>query len=172
MRRLIFCPAVAIVAFGVGVCSVFLWAIFHHPSSNVFLTEKVNQAILLPQKRVYTSGGIYCGFVGRYRVSSNQLESSDGMQFSITRIFYNSAKEANKELLLSLEDASNIIKREPVFDSKGHQIGQNVIATFPPREGGSVTFYTELLWTRDKDFGLISSTSLENILEYEKDHSP
>ncbi|HKC63348.1 MAG TPA: hypothetical protein VKB86_06910 [Pyrinomonadaceae bacterium] len=171
MRRLTFYLAVAIGTFSLGVGFALLWAISHHPTSNVFPIEKVNQAIPLPQKRVYESGGIYCGFVGRYRVSSNQLESSDGMQFSITRIFYNSPKEANKELLLSLEGASNIVKREPVLDNKGHQIGEKVVATFPPREGGSVTFYTQLLWTQGKDFGLVSSTSLENILKYDKDHN-
>src|SRR5205823_3580490 len=113
MRRLTFRLAVAIIAFAIGIASAALWSISRHSSSNVlqlktfFPTEKVNRAILLPQKRVYKSGDVSCDFVDRYRVCSSQLESSDGMGFSITSIFYDSPKQAHKQLLLNLEDASN-----------------------------------------------------------------
>jgi hypothetical protein len=44
-----------------------------------------------------------------------------------------------------------------------------VIATFAPYKGSSAVS-AKLLWTEGADFGYISSSSLQNILEYEKDH--
>jgi hypothetical protein len=89
------------------------------------------------------------------------------MAFSQMSEFYDSPKRANGELQRRLKKATEIVMREPIFDEQGKRKGEKVIATFPaddPYSGAA-----EILWTDGSRFTYVSGTSLQNILEYEKD---
>jgi hypothetical protein len=96
--------------------------------------------------------------------------TSDGMSFSRWSEYPDSPKRANRELQRTLRKAVEIIKREPLLNEAGHQVGEKIIATFPPKYAyyGAAT----LLWTDGSTFGYVGSSSLQNILEYEKDINP
>ena len=63
-----------------------------------------------------------------------------------------------------LKDAVEIIRREPVFDEKGTQVGERVVATFAPYKDSSVV-WAELLWTEGSRYVSQRRSSLQSILE-------
>jgi hypothetical protein len=131
--------------------------------------ERPPQLTPIEKKRTYEAGMHASGYSGNNRACWNVVSSSDGMNFSLKRVSYHSSKRAYRELQKNLKQAIEVITREPTFDEQGRQIGEQVLATFEPYEGSSVVS-ARLLWTDDSDFGYVESSSLENILEYEKDH--
>ena len=170
MYRLTFRLAIAILTFTIGVVATFQWLIFR-PLSPATISVEQNQllAVQIERRRNYESGMHASGFAGRYRACFGTVTSSDGMSFSWTRISYNSSARARRELQRRLNRAVEIVKREPVFGEAGRQVGEQVVATFVPYRGASVVS-AELIWTDGSTFGYVESSSLQNILKYEKDH--
>ena len=115
-----------------------------------------------------------------FRFAISGLESSDGMKFSRLTVYFDmptvgrrgltkieQEKRAREELEKQLQITVEIVWREPLFDRAGLLVGEKVIAKFPPRYkefGGST-----LLWRRGSSYGYVASSSLENVLAYERD---
>ena len=93
------------------------------------------------------------------------------MNFSSTNIYFDSPKQAQRELQKRLKTALEILVREKLLDETGQIVGEQVVATFPPYSDAS-TPSAQLLLTRGSDFVSISSSSLRNITEYKKDLKP
>lgn len=170
MRRFTFRFAVAFLTFAVGVAAVSLWLISRRPNPTLKSAAENQPALLRPEKkRTYEWGIRASGTSGKYRACFGSFSSSDGMKFSSTNIYFDSAKRADRELRARLKEAAEIVKREPVFDNSGHKVGEQVVATFAPVKDSPVAS-AALIRVEGSDFVSIESSSLQNILEYEKDH--
>ena len=122
-------------------------------------------------KRTYKSRMHASGLAGRHEACFGHFSSSDGMNFSSTNIYFDSPKQAQRELQKRLKTALDILSREESLDETGHVVGEQVVATFPTY-GDASTPSAQLLFTKGADFVSISSSSLRNITEYKKDHKP
>lgn len=171
MRCLTLRLAVALLTFIIGITAAFLWVESRrYPEPKTISVEESKSAPPADEKkRTYEHEMQASGYSGSYRACFGALSSTDGMKFSSTNIYFGSPKRANRELQKNLKQAVEVIKREPTFDKQGGRVGEKVIATFAPYEGSSAVS-AKLLWTEGADFGYIISSSLQNILEYEKDH--
>ena len=170
MRRLILRLAIAFLTFTIGIAAATLWSIYLSKPSKIVKVEKVQPTVSpIKQERTYKPAGVAgsCITDAGYGCSFTGFESSDGMTFSQMSEFYDSPKRANRKLEKKLKKATDIIKREPVYDEQGKKVGEKVIATFPPND--PYNGVAELLWTYESRFTYVSGTSLQNILEYEKD---
>ena len=170
MRRLSARLLVALLTFTIGVLAASLWlASLRSTPEVISVMESPPASAPVEQKRTYEPGAHASGRAGSYRACWSVVSSSDGMSFSRTSIYYNSPKRALRELQKYLKQAIEVVKREPTFDGQGRQLSEQVVATFAPHEGSSVPS-AKLLWVEGSDFGYVGSASLQNILEYEKDH--
>jgi hypothetical protein len=171
MRRFTFRLIVALLTFIVGVAASWLWIKVHHSSPAKVNFEEGFSFTLVATKpqRTYERGPSAGKAMSKNGVpaSFSGFSSSDGMKFFRWSEYHDSPIAANKELQRTLRKAKEIIKREPLLDRNGMQVGEKIIAIFPPKYlyYGAATF----LWTDGSTFGYISSSSLQNILEYEKD---
>src|SRR5688500_4518991 len=153
MRRLSLRLIVALLTFCVGVTAASLWFILRRPSA-----ERVKVGVIEPlqtpakPERTYGPGGSAgsCVTKDRFPCSFTDFESSDGMTFTQMSEFYNSPRRANRELQGRLKKATEIVKREPIFDERGKRKGEKVIATFPPDDPYSGA--AEILWTDGSRF--------------------
>ena len=167
MRRLSLRLIAALLTFCIGVTAASLWLIFRRPApARVKVEVTAPSQTPTKQGRTYGPGGMAgsCITEDGFRCSFTSFESSDGMTFSQMSEFYDSPKRANRELQRRLKKATEIVKREPIFDEQGKQKGEKVIATFPPDDPYSGA--AEILWTDGSRLTYISGTSLQNILEY------
>ncbi|HKO97433.1 MAG TPA: hypothetical protein VJU86_10595 [Pyrinomonadaceae bacterium] len=143
---------------------------FRHPPAPVQRNPELEHSTPVPvtQVRRYTDIGMGKGVSQDGRPTSfRSYSTSDGMRFSQCNVYHSSKGEAQRGLRRALRKATDIIKREPLFDEKGSVIGEKFIATFPakyPRYAAAA-----LLWTDGATIRYVASSSLENILEHEKD---
>jgi hypothetical protein len=167
MRRLNLRLIVAMLTV-VGVTAALFWFV-----SRRQLDTEVPKKIVSRHSEKTTYGNI----VDAHGVTEDGLPtghgaitSSDGTNFSWERISYGNPRRARKELQKQLNEAAEIIKREPIFDDKGREVGEKVVAIFPVAKGSSGVF-ARILWITGSDVGHLESSSLENILKYEKDRN-
>lgn len=168
MRRLMLRLAVSLLTFIIGVTVSFVWSVFH-PTTRI---EEHHSSLLEPtcQQSVISSigaggGGISVSGLGESESSFSTSESfSNGTTLNQTSVIYSSPERARKELQARLKDAVEIIKREPVLDERGHQVGERVMALFAPYVGASVV-HAELLSTNGSEFTSLSGSSINEILE-------
>ncbi len=170
MRRLILRLAVALLTFIIGMTAASLWNMSRRLNPKIISVVESQPAPSADEKkRTYEYGMQASGYSGNYRACFGAFSSSDGMKFSSTNIYFGSPKRANRELQKTLIDASEIIKRETILDREGRKIGQRVVAMFAPYNDSSVAS-AKVIWAEGSNFGYIDSSSLRNIIEYEKDH--
>jgi hypothetical protein len=170
MRRFTLRFAIAFLTFTVGVAAASLWPISRRPKLQPTpVVENQPTSLVAEKKRTYEWGMQASGRSGKYRACFGSFSSSDGMKFSSTNIYFGSPKRANREFQKRLKNAIEVIKREPILDASGHKVGELAVATFAPHEGSSVAS-AALIRAEGADFVSIESSSLQNILEYEKDH--
>ena len=170
MRRFMFRFVIALLTFTVGVAAASLWLISRRPNLQPkSVAENQSTPLVAEKKRTYEWGIQASGYSGKYRACFGSFSSSDGMKFSSTNIYFNSSKRSYRELQMSLKKAIEIIKREPILNASGHKIGERVVASFAPYKDSPVAS-AALIRAEGSDFVSIESSSLQNILEYEKDH--
>ena len=170
MRRFTFRFAIALLTFTVGVTAASLWLISHRPNlQSKPVVESQPTLLVAEKKRTYEWGIQASGYSGKYRACFGSFSSSDGMKFSSTNIYFDSSKRAYRELKMRLKEATEIVKREPILNASGHKIGERVVATFAP-DKDSLVASAALIRVEGSDFVSIESSSLQNILGYEKDH--
>lgn len=169
MRRLTLRLLVALFTFTVGVVTASLWLLPRGSHPKVSPVESYPVAAPAEKKRTYESGSHASGIADGYSACWSNFSSSDGKTFFRTSIYYQSPTRAHRELQKYLKKAVEVIKREPIFDEQGRRVGEKVVATFAPYEGSPIAS-AKLLWADGSDFGYIESSSLSNILEYEKDY--
>jgi hypothetical protein len=168
MRRLMFRLAVALITFVIGLASSFIWSIFH-PAAR---TEENRSTLLEPGREVSGvyligagGGGISASTLGESESSFSTSESfSNGTTLNQTSVIYSSPERARKELQDKLKDAVEIVKREPVLDARGHQVGERVLAMFATQERAAV-IHAEVLSTNGSEFITLSGTSINEMLE-------
>jgi hypothetical protein len=102
--------------------------------------------------------------------SFTSFSTSGGNWFTQWSEFHNSARSARRAMDVALKHANQIIRREPLFDDGGHQIGEKAVATF----SGKYAYYGDasLLWTDGSTFRYVAGSSLQNILDYDKGSAP
>lgn len=169
MRRLLVRLMVALLTFTIGISTASLWLILRRP----FPTGLIPIAELptsptpaQPERKCVEVDGRGMPKDGA-SVAVSAWCTSDGMRFSRTSEYHTSPERADRALRKALIRAVEIIKREPLFDGAGLKVGEKVIATFPskyPEDGAA-----SLLWTHRSAFRYVTSSSLENILAYEKE---
>jgi len=171
MRRLTLRLAVALVTFIIGITAAFLWVVScRQPEpKTISVGESKSAPSADEKKRTYEHEMQASGYSGSYRACFGALSSSDGMKFSSTNIYFDSSKRANQELQMRLKKVIEIVKREPILDKSGNKIGERVVATFVPYKDSTIAS-AALIRVEGSDFVSIESSSLQNILEYEKDH--
>jgi len=169
MHRFILRLTVVILTFVVGVATDTVWFMLGQPSDKEG-PSKSSSASATIEKRTYDDTVIGHGVTDDgLPMGRGGITSSDGMNFSWQRITYESPEDAKDELQRKLNEAAEIIKSEPNLDHKGWQVGEKAMATFPVAKASSGVF-AKILWTNGSDFGYLESSSLENLLKYEKDH--
>ncbi len=170
MHRFTFRLIAASLTFIIGISAVSLWFMLRHSSP---MTSKRVENLSPPAAPAQPERKYEMEATGKAvskdgtPASISGWYTSDGMSFSRWSEYHASPERANRELQKTLKKAVTIIKRESLFDKAGLKVGEKVIATFPPKypEYGAAT----LLWTDGSTFRYVSSSSLENILAYEKD---
>jgi hypothetical protein len=97
--------------------------------------------------------------------SFTSFATKDGAWLSQWSEFHDSPRSARRALEFALNHATQIIRREPLFDDGGHRIGEKAVATF----SGQYAYYGDasLLWTDGSAFRYVSGSSLQNILDYD-----
>ena len=170
MNRFTLYLMVALLTFVLGIGAVSLWARVRYSSPVTIkrtenLSSKSAPTLSGRGYKVVSSGKVLTKDGTPTFISS--WRTSDGMSFYHWREYHVSPEHAHRSLQKTLDKAVKIIKRETLFDVSGHEVGEKVIATFPPQysEYGTVA----LLWTDGATFTYESSSSLQNILEFEKD---
>jgi hypothetical protein len=170
MRRFTFPLAIAFLTFAIGVAAASLWLLSRRPNPTLKSAAENRPAPIMPEKkRTYEWWTQASGASGKYRACFGSFSSSDGMKFSSTNIYFDSSKRAYRELQVRLRKALEIVRREPVLDKSGNKVGEQVVATFVPYSDSPVAS-AALILVEGTDFVSIESASLQNILEYEKDH--
>lgn len=170
MQRFTLRLLVALLTFVIGIASASLWFMLRHssPDASKRVESLSPSAVPTQLKREYEMEATGRGMPrDGVSIAVSSWRTSDGMSFARVSEYHASPERADRELQKTLKKAANIIKREPLFDETGLEVGEKVIAIFPPKysEYGAAT----LLWTNGSTFRYVSSSSLENILEYEKD---
>jgi hypothetical protein len=157
MHRLSVRLAFALLAFTLGVIAASVWRHFQSP-------RLVIPPIAERQERAYIP-------IAHYDAARGALQtfgSSDGRYFkkwTITCLQPQGAKGKMEELL---KRAERIVSREPVFDGEGRQIGEEVIALFPPND--TENGVASLFHFGESEYLIqVTSTSLQNILDYRED---
>lgn len=117
--------------------------------------------------RLYKRGIAREAGAGSRGASFITLESPEGNKFTKWSSHFDSSERATVELQNRVSKALEIVSREPVFDTEGHQIGEKVVARFSPhsRLAGPASMF----WTEDEEMFEVDSDSVRNILEYRKD---
>ena len=166
MRRLTIRLAVALLTFTVGVAAAWLWFFACQASPDELeVTEKISAPVPSRRERTIVSGMAGEGISeDGYPTSFVDYEYSDGTSIHQLSVFYKSPKRAKSELQKRLKEAVEIIRREPVLDEKGRQVGERVVATFAPYKDSSAV-RAELLWTEGARYVSQRRSSLESILE-------
>jgi len=153
--------AVALLTFIIGVGASSLWSLSH-------LATRVKSRIEAPLSSSPEPG--------KERVSVSNLSISGESSFSTSETFadgttveetsmsYSSPVTAQRELQERLEDAVEIIKREPVLNKKGQQVGERVLATFAPDFGAS-TVWAELLSTNGSELTTRRDPAVDKMLD-------
>jgi hypothetical protein len=102
--------------------------------------------------------------------SFTSFSTSEGNWFSQWSEYHDSPRRARRALDFALKHATRIIRREPLFDNNGRLVGEKAIATFSAK----YAYYGDasLLWTDGSTFRYVASSSLQNILEYDKGSVP
>jgi hypothetical protein len=172
MHRLTLRFTSALITFLIGVALVSAWLISRHHSAT---TNPGGDAPAVPssaeEKRTYKSLDHASVLLrdGGYAACISTVESSGGVRFTSIIAVLPSDKKAQSEMDKILQRASELIKRESVFDEKGKRIGEKAVATFSGRAEPLVGS-AQLLWTRGAEFNRVGSSSLQSVLEYEKDY--
>ncbi len=168
MRRHSLRALLALLTFAAGIAANSLWVTRRQDVHATSVMMRPPPAAPAEKKRTYTGGSHASISIGGYGGCLNNISSSDGMQFSKLDIYYDSSKRALKAFRENLNQSTDVIKREPLIDEQGRKVGEKAVATFAPYEGSSVVA-AKLLWAEGSSFGYVESSSLQNILEYEKD---
>lgn len=88
---------------------------------------------------------------------------SNGTYLQQYSTFYRSPWRATAELQKRIQQASEIIRYEPLLDEQGQQIGERVVARFPSQNASDASS-AELLWTEYDRLVVQKRNSLTDIL--------
>lgn len=163
MRRLAFFILVASSSFGVGVILTRSIRFLNKPSSAVIAPVGQIPSSFQNNRRQYHRGPAGLATRGSFIT----LNSSDGMNFTKWTVYCQSSNAAAKRLQKGIRGAVNIFSREPVYDDKGQQIGEKIVALFSANDARNAP--ASLLWTENEEFFQVEGSSLHDILEYRKD---
>ena len=157
----------AIVALLVVAAALFSVRTFRRKSSQPLEKEPTLEALGQtppPPQRALTAGKAVTK--DGTPASFTDFSTSDGNWFSQWTEFHDSPRSARRALEFALKHATEIIRREPLFDDGGHQVGEKAVATF----SGKYAYYgnASLLWTNGSDFRYVAGSSLQSILDYDK----
>jgi hypothetical protein len=164
--------AVALLTFAVGVGVASLRMTLNRPrppSVSAPQVQLVSSNVEI--KRTYRSLMHASGRAGKHRACFGGFRSSDGMTFSTTDIYFDSSNHARREMQRRLKKAIEIVSRQPLLDASGQVVGEEVVATFPPYDKGSM-LSAELIVMDGTHFNSIGSSSLRNVTEYKRDRRP
>ena len=161
MRRYFHYITTAFVTFAVGLtCSLVLGT-----NDGIFVSQArrfINRRGTSTEERrqpVRVSGIAGSGMSDDgYPTSFSDSDFEDGSYVHQLSIFYGSPERANSELQNRIASAREIIRREPVLDKDGNQIGERVVAKFAS--------HGELLWTEHQHgrFVIQKRRSVQDIL--------
>lgn len=167
-RSIVFAVALLTLGIGIGISSLRPTFYSSRPTIGLDARGSANGSNA-EKKRTYRFLMRASGRAGRYEACFGGFSSSDDMRFSSTNIYFDSPKQAQRELQRRLKKAREIVSREPVRDEKSRVVGEQVLVTFPPYKKGSAAS-SELITVKGSDFISIASSTLGNMNEYKKDH--
>lgn len=159
MRRYFHYITTAFVTFAVGLtCSLVLGT-----NDGMFVSQ--TRRFFNPSDKSIERPKLIGGIAGSgisddgYPTSFSDSDYADGTYVHQLSIFYGSPERAASELQKRIAAASEIIRREPMLDKNGKQIGERVVAKF-----GS---HAELLWTEHQHgrFAIQKRRSVQDILD-------
>jgi|GEM_PF-1623019 hypothetical protein len=158
-----------IIPLAVLVITVIATSLWLTHSSIEVTNEAAIPAVSFDSKREYRLGmaGEYAGADRHHKAAFSDVYTSDGLSFYRRSDYFDSASRAHMELEKTLKNATDIIRREPLFDKNGHNVGEKVIATF--RFNNTFNGPASLLFTDDSTFAYVRGPSLQSVLEYERD---
>jgi hypothetical protein len=166
MRRIALRLIIAVLTFSVGIVAgqiTLLW----RQSAPKMRTLPVPAPAPSNLDRKYETGVMGHGVTkDGYTFAVTGFASSDGMQFSRESVYYQSPQRAIHQLQVALRKATAVIRQEPFMDKNGRACGEKVIATFPAK---SRFGKASVLWTDGSTFRYVCSSSLQNILQEERD---
>jgi hypothetical protein len=146
------------VTFVVGISSASLWHHFRSPHTG--LTVRPSKP-----RRTYVRG-IH---LDAARGSLWEFTSSDGREFKRWTITCGTPASARQKMTELLDGSTEIVLRDPVRDAQGRQIGEDVVAVYPP--GDTENGVASLFHVDESEYLVqITSNSLRNILDFRTDY--
>lgn len=94
------------------------------------------------------------------------FKSFDGVKLSSTSSGFPSRQSAEAALQTSLREATEIIERKPLLNDAGENVGERVVARFPPNEYTAEGYISILALENDR-LSEIASTSLRHAVAFE-----
>lgn len=166
MRRITLRLIAAVLAFSVGVLVSHL-TLPTRSAAPMAPNPPIPTSPSSKSERKYETGVMADGITrDGFRFAVTGFTSSDGMGFSRESIYYQSPQRATHQLKLALREATAVIRREPFPGKDGQPSGEKVIAIFRAK---SKFGKASMLWTDGSTFRYLSSSSLQNLTQEEKD---
>ena len=154
---------VALVTFCLGITAVIQVTYYRMPpveASEEILCSKPGPIDLQPL--TFTRTLRACGELSW----SQGYAASDGEMLFESGQVYDSSAHADKEMRKLLKDAEEVIERAPKLDETGQQVGERIVAVFPPDEFGKE--WVRIIWTDEAVLRSINAPSLRHALALEK----
>jgi hypothetical protein len=163
MPRIFSRLTVTLLTFIIGITLAGVWQFLSRPAIKSGKIAELNSvAPPVVQTPRFIPVGYACGFV----CSSQTYNSSDGEVLSDSTCSYRSHARAKKELQRDLKGVQKIVERAAKSDWKGLQIGERVVAIFPPDEYERRR--VRIMWTDGSRLRSINAPSLQLALEFEQ----
>ena len=162
MKRITFRLSIAALTFTVGVAGP--WLMGKKQKAREALSEvstEVSTAVAATGKPRFTATFRACGmgYVQGY-------ELPDGRAMAEGTAGYSSRRKAKRELEKYLAKASTIVERVPNYKNRFGEVGERIVALFPPDEEGKAG--ASIIWYGGgRFFHYIDAPSLEIALEFE-----
>jgi hypothetical protein len=98
--------------------------------------------------------------------SFTNYETSDGMHFLRWVEQYNSPRQVAGKLQERIKEAE-ILSREPVLNGQRRRVGEKLLVNFTPDVPKRMN--AAMIWANGSGITIVQSSSIDNLLEYDKD---
>jgi hypothetical protein len=164
MAQLLLRLTAVICAFALSLCLTWIFAVVTgSKETDRFVISQEAEA----GKRVYRKLSETDSYEahGSLLVSTSSIETSDRMSFGRRVEFHRLAQRAAERMQEMLKNVE-VIRKLPAPNEKGVTVGEKLII----RHNVAGDTWLALIWLEGSNLNIVSSDTVVNLLEFEKDH--